>query len=113
MSVTEEIGREKAKINKNKNYETKKPRTRMVKRKVDHHVTRCTACIDEQKGTGICHENCAVVDKKDCCVMKDGVCTVCGCPYDVHSNCKFVFDKVTTYEPVIDPDMKELFDKSN
>jgi len=55
-------------------------------------VTNC-----KYHGELTCHEDCAVLDKKDCFVMDDGICNICNCPHDMHTNSDFYWE---TYKEI-------------
>ena len=73
-------------------------------------VTNCLQC------NFTCHDNCAFADKDkiNCCVMRNGFCTVCTgkCRWDGHKNLPFKFGYSTkTVTPAYDK-LKERYESA-
>ncbi|XP_064425509.1 uncharacterized protein LOC135361297 [Latimeria chalumnae] len=84
----------KAEMDANKNLEYEVEVTEGRKEPVKHFTTACQKC------SFTCHENCAYHDdddKKHCCAMTNGLCTVCpaNCSWSLHRNVPYIW----VYEP--------------
>jgi len=67
-------------------------------------VITCKTCPNQT-----CHPNCGVADKTHCGVMRNGKCTVCGCPDWNHENRNYVWEaELKTVE--IKPSVNEYGD---
>lgn len=101
-------------IENNKDFEYEVDETKQIKveLKPGEHVTNCLHC------NITCHEKCAYADddeKKDCCVMNNGYCTVCikKCIWSDHKNTRYIFRYTTEKVRKTYTEMKEKYEKAN
>ncbi|KAI4876188.1 hypothetical protein NFI96_003298 [Prochilodus magdalenae] len=107
--VQEALNQNKKEIEKNGNFSFS---VRLTYRELvdsgyvfDRTVTRCDDCKEN------CHQYFCwfASSAKDCKVMKDGYCTVCGCPYNKHKREGKKYETKQKQEKVTFKDLKEKY----
>ncbi|KAL0147764.1 hypothetical protein M9458_056940 [Cirrhinus mrigala] len=104
----------KAEMDANKDFEYEVEITvpKMIENTTDHFLTNCQACHFT------CHHTCIYgsdEDKKMCCCMKDGKCTVCPgkCAWNVHFSQKHKWVYVTEKKKQTYQDLKKRFEDAH
>ena len=101
-------------IDQNKNYVHTWTSKVMESYPVDHNVTQCKTCAgNPDKNYGICHKVCVFgndAEKEHCAAMRNGVCTLCGCPWFHHENVHIDYHEVTKTHTSEDEGKKEIFE---
>lgn len=103
----------KSDIENNKDFEYMAEETRQIPVKLEqgHHVTNCLNC------NFTCHDDCVIADdenKRNCCAMKDGFCTVCikKCEWSDHRNAGIMYKYNVVKVKKTYTEMKKIYEKA-